>query len=219
MFEKLRFIFKKIVTPEEVEETYYEMREALRRTAIDRSGADTYNKRASATANLLSQLDNVDEASLRLGDVLVIKAQVNGKTCIIVETISPWLSRELETRPTLLHDPNSLFCLINSKEKQRLLTDKSPESLEKKSQEKTPIKSIPNETKTGGRKLPIPISKEKQRLLTDKSPESLEKKSQKQTPIKSIPNETKPEGKKLPIPIESTHNETVAGENEAEGPS
>ena len=97
----------------EASEVYDGIKEALTRQQIDLVGADAFQKRATAAAELLKALDGFD-AVVRLGDVVIAKAMVNGHPRAVVQTISPALARELERNPTLIQDPGAFFALIDS---------------------------------------------------------------------------------------------------------
>ena len=93
------------VIQSEGKEVYDELRETARRASIDKLGAENMLKRAKATKELLDSIKGFDEVIMRLGDVIVAKAEINGKSRTVVVTISPALSRELEATPALLKDP------------------------------------------------------------------------------------------------------------------
>lgn len=88
---------------------YREGKEAIRRVHIDMVGAESFSKRASATAELLSAISQFDEAVMRLGDVVIAKAVINGKTRLITETISPEMAREFEKNPAIIRNPTLYF--------------------------------------------------------------------------------------------------------------
>ena len=126
--------------------------EALRRRGLDSVGAEVFEKRATATGLLIKQLEQMSEASVRLGDVLIVKAELDGKTHLIVETISPTLSRELEAQPTLNRDPKLLLVWLDSKKGRRLLKG-------------TGTKTRPSKGKVGSeeRKKQLPIKETRER--------------------------------------------------------
>lgn len=89
----------------ESKEVYQELREAARRASIDKQGSQNMLNRAKATKELLDSIKDIDEAIIRLGDVVLAKAVVNGKPRIIVVTLSSKLARDLDANPQLLKDP------------------------------------------------------------------------------------------------------------------
>jgi cold-inducible RNA-binding protein len=109
-----RFLFrsKMALTSDEMIDIYTETREAIRRKAIDDVGADIFSKRATAVEKLLARLDQFDEVAFRLGDVLIVKANMAGKVRVIVETMSHQLQRTLDDDPMLMRDPISLLTYI-----------------------------------------------------------------------------------------------------------
>lgn len=103
---------KKVLTAVGVRKIFERMKDALLGVAVDKANAEILERRASATAKLLAQIEKFDEAVLRLGGVLIVKATVNGKTRLVIETISQSLSRQLENDPLLMQRPRDLFTLL-----------------------------------------------------------------------------------------------------------
>ena len=95
-------------------EVYGEIKEALRRQQIDGAGADAFDKRARAASDLLKALGETPNAMIRLGDVVIAKATINGQARVLIETVSPQLARELEQNPRLMSNPMAFFALIDS---------------------------------------------------------------------------------------------------------
>ncbi|MHC4474945.1 MAG: HU family DNA-binding protein [Planctomycetota bacterium] len=114
-FAEMVFKTKEKVSPRELEKLYEEMREALRRKTLDFVGAEVLEKRASAIAKVLKQLEYVDEAAIRLGDVLLVKVLIEGRTRVVIENITPSLARELERKPNLMREPVALFRRVEPK--------------------------------------------------------------------------------------------------------
>lgn len=108
------FISSKPTLQKEGAEVYSELKEALRRQQIDGAGADAFDKRARAASDLLKALENTPNAIVRLGDVVLAKATVNGQARLVIETLSPRLARELEQNPLVSSDPVAFFALIDS---------------------------------------------------------------------------------------------------------
>ena len=99
---------------QEAGEVYDEMKEALRRKHIDVEGATAFEKRANATAAMLKSLEPYENAIVRLGDVIVAKSNIDGKQCLVVETVSPKLARDLEQHPGILNDPKRFIEFVES---------------------------------------------------------------------------------------------------------
>jgi hypothetical protein len=95
-------------------EIYGDLKEALRRQQIDGAGADAFDKRARAASEFLKALENTPNAIVRLGDVVIVKATVNGQARLVIETLSPRMARELEQNPLMSSDPVAFFALIDS---------------------------------------------------------------------------------------------------------
>jgi len=84
---------------------YREIKESLRRANVDQPGAAAFEKRAVAASQLLGSLECYDEAVVRLGDVIMVKLLEDGKSRLVIETISPEVARDLEKNYHLLENP------------------------------------------------------------------------------------------------------------------
>ncbi|MDM4019456.1 hypothetical protein [Roseiconus lacunae] len=93
----------------EMSEIYEEMKEGLRREFLDKTGAEAFEKRANATAAVVKSLEAYSRAIVRLGDVIVAKAIVDGEPQLVVESLSPTIARELERRPELIRNPEAFI--------------------------------------------------------------------------------------------------------------
>lgn len=96
-------------------EVYDGIKEALRRQQIDTVGADAFNKRATAAADLLRSLEVYPSAVVRLGDVIIVKAMIDGQSRIAIQTLSPETARELERNPLIGRDPVAFFALLEAR--------------------------------------------------------------------------------------------------------
>jgi hypothetical protein len=99
---------------------YDEIKEALRRQQIDVVGADAFGKRAEAVSKVLKSLNDTPSAMMRLGDVIIAKATLDGNARVYVETMSPQIARELEKNARLASDPQAFFAMIDREEARRL---------------------------------------------------------------------------------------------------
>lgn len=103
------FRSKQAITGDEAQDVFRELRETIRRKNLDTAGADVFSTRAEAIDRLLAHMERFDEVAMRLGDVLMAKAVIDGKVRILVETISAEMARELEKQPMLMRNPQALF--------------------------------------------------------------------------------------------------------------
>lgn len=89
----------------EGKEIYDELKSTGKKAYSDKLGADNMLKRAQATKEFLDSIKDFDEAIIVLGDLLIAKAELDGKSRTIVLSISPKLSKELDMNPELLKNP------------------------------------------------------------------------------------------------------------------
>lgn len=114
-FTEIVFKGKGNASTHAIQKLLSEMHEAGHLQAIDLAEAEVFGKRANAVANLLKQLEYVDEAVIRLGDVLFVKAMIDGRTRVVIENITPSLARELAKKPQLMHEPEALIRRVEAK--------------------------------------------------------------------------------------------------------
>lgn len=93
------------IAKEEGHEIFVGIKEALRRASIDKLGAEAFDLRAKSASDLIQALEPYENAIVRLGDVILAKAIIDGQQRIVIETVSAHLSRQLESNPILLKDP------------------------------------------------------------------------------------------------------------------
>ncbi|MDJ0788231.1 MAG: hypothetical protein QNK05_15595 [Myxococcota bacterium] len=81
---------------------------ALELQILDKPDASVTRDMAEAASALLAQLDQVDQAAIHVGSLLILRTKDARGAKVIVKTLSPmWVTR-LEQNPHLLDDPTSL---------------------------------------------------------------------------------------------------------------
>lgn len=105
----------------ESEQTYEEMKEALRRRYIDQTGADAFNHRATAAAELLKSIEPFADVVIRLGDVVIAKSTVDGVAKLGIETLSPELARRLDAKPYAMRNSAAYYQFMEEEKDQLFL--------------------------------------------------------------------------------------------------
>lgn len=118
-FKRLKFVFKKSTSEQELNDIYEKGKNALEAKLLNLPTAEASAKITDSVGNLIVAIKDVDECAFRLGAILLVKVQREGKTLIMAETVSPKLISALEENPNLLKKPNELYNL--------LLQEKSPD--------------------------------------------------------------------------------------------
>lgn len=123
-FQIFNFNGKHIIKTE-VKELYKKGKLALETQHISVPSAEATSKLAEAASRIITSLDNVEEAALRLGALLVIKVKRDGKVTVSAETISPSLALILDENPSLLKHPSAVMELISGEtERQKAEAEK-----------------------------------------------------------------------------------------------
>jgi len=116
-WKKLLYKYKGSGAEDELKKTYSKGKKALEAKYLNLPSAEVTEKLANATSKLIEATKSVEEIVLRLGGILFVKTQKNGKSLIIAETISPELAAKLDANPHLLKDPNQIFDLLSQGKK------------------------------------------------------------------------------------------------------
>ena len=118
-FSRIRYKVARILTPDVIEEATREGEDLYRRgkenlkAQLERTGVESTQKLASATAELLKAVETLDNIVLTLGKLIVVKHTApDGKTRTIVRTVSTEIQNRLESTPHILDDPNTLLTFL-----------------------------------------------------------------------------------------------------------
>ena len=118
-FSKIRYRIAKILSPDVIEEATREGEEFYRRgkedlkARLEKTGVDSTQKLATATAELLKGVENFDNIILTLGKIILVKYTApDGKTKTIVRTVSTEIQNKLESTPHILDDPQTLLTFL-----------------------------------------------------------------------------------------------------------
>ena len=115
-FTELAYRTKRALNKTRIAKLFASMKTAIINAVHERADTEALQKRAEATKTLLEAMGPFDEAALRLGDVLIVKVKILGKTRLHVETISRELRRKLDKNPILLTKPHKLYSMITQAE-------------------------------------------------------------------------------------------------------
>lgn len=118
-FDWLKFKLKDPKTKEEIAELYEDGKNALR-FKLNLPSADATGKLAEAASSLIDHLAPFKRAVIRAGQILILKTTVDGEPYLVVETISPKLSLDLDSNPKLLRNPEELLKFIGQEPKKSL---------------------------------------------------------------------------------------------------
>jgi len=118
-FQRLKFVLKSDKTKSEVKDIYNKGKQALEAQHLNLPTAEATEKLANAASRIIEAMANIDEGVLRLGAILVVKVQREGKPIVLAETVSPALASTLDNNPRILKNPNAIYeLLISEKESQ-----------------------------------------------------------------------------------------------------
>ncbi|MDU0371043.1 hypothetical protein ACFPAF_11605 [Hymenobacter endophyticus] len=112
--QSLIFWTKKPKTQQQVHEIYDKGKAALEANYLGKPVAESTAQLSSAAAQLIAACQNVDEIVLRTGALIIVKAIIDGRTIMSVETISPQLMNHLDQNPGLLRDPRLVYHFLDN---------------------------------------------------------------------------------------------------------
>ncbi|PJE39864.1 MAG: hypothetical protein CUR32_11420 [Flavobacterium sp.] len=98
----------------EIDDVYNQTKRALLIQHQNLPNAEATEKLATAAANFLNSIKEVETVAARFGSLIVVKYNVDGKSGLICETLSPELTMFFESHPQLLSNPNGVFQLFEN---------------------------------------------------------------------------------------------------------
>ena len=123
-FGRIRFRIARMISPEVKSRLYEESRDLINQgkesvySRLGHVGVESTNQMAEATSQLLTSLENIDNAVIRLGKLVVIKlTDEKGKSRIIAETVSLKLQNKMESNPKFLRDPNAVAAFLEEEKR------------------------------------------------------------------------------------------------------
>ncbi len=115
-FQRLKFLLKEPKTQEELAKAYKIVKLAAETKYVGNPTADETQKIADATAKLIEAASKFDTVVIRAERILLVKAEINGKTHLKVQTLSPTLMQLLDEQPQLMDNPELMMQLISNKQ-------------------------------------------------------------------------------------------------------
>jgi hypothetical protein len=112
-YQRLKYLLNGEVKTEAAE-IYKKGKTALELQFVSVPSAEATNKLSEAAASLITSLNGIDEAAIRLGAILLVKVSKDGVSMILAETVSPELALLLDKNPQLLKNPSVVFDLIST---------------------------------------------------------------------------------------------------------
>ena len=118
-FQKLLFKIKegKEATQKEITEDFAKGKKALELKYVELPTAEQTEKLANSAAKIVEILDKQDEGVVRLGSLIVLKKQVDGKSKIIVLQLNFELITLLDKNPQLLMNLQTMYELLTGEVK------------------------------------------------------------------------------------------------------
>jgi hypothetical protein len=111
-WQKLKFVFKKNVTAEELEQVFTKGKRALEFKYLEIPAAERTAKLAAAAASLLPMLNEYPELAIRLGALIIVKRMVTGRPALLIHQLTIEQEAFIEQHPSLLYQPQELFSFI-----------------------------------------------------------------------------------------------------------
>ena len=111
-YQRIKFFLSSDKTKAELNEGYVKTKTALEIKYLNLPNAEATEKLANASANLILALQNVDDATLRMGSLLAVKQTKDGKSNVIIETLSPELVLLFDSNPQLLNNPSTIYSML-----------------------------------------------------------------------------------------------------------
>jgi hypothetical protein len=85
---------------------------ALELQTLDKPQAETTKLLAEGASAILKELASIDNACIQIGNALIVKRTIDGKSLVSVKTLSPLQLKRLEEDTTVLFDPQRALTLL-----------------------------------------------------------------------------------------------------------
>ncbi|MCS3799373.1 hypothetical protein [Niastella sp. OAS944] len=107
-WQKIRFVFKKNVTEQDVQNIFDKAKKALELKHIDLPTAEQTEKLANAVDKILNSVNRFDNCTIRLGSLLIVKRMIEGEPMLKVHQLTPDEIKYLEANDSLLKEADPL---------------------------------------------------------------------------------------------------------------
>lgn len=111
-YQQLKFWMKKEKTQKELDDIFQKGKLALETKYLNVPTAEASAKLAEAASKVIESLANIDDAAIRLGAIVIVKTKKEGKSILLVETVSPTLANTLDSMPNILTNPSAVYELL-----------------------------------------------------------------------------------------------------------
>jgi hypothetical protein len=108
-FKKWIFKSKDVLTSEEVKLRVEKLERAIDLKHLNAPQSEIDQKQAIAVSDLLNSLENIPDAALQVGSILLVKYTVNGKATVQVKTLSQTELLYIEKNQDVLKLPSTTF--------------------------------------------------------------------------------------------------------------
>ncbi len=104
--------FKFITESDGVKEKISQLEHAAKLATIEKMQSEINHKNSEALSVFLSSIDKNENAVALIGSLLVVKNKIQGKSNLVVRTLSETQMRKLDDSPGLLQDPNEILNVL-----------------------------------------------------------------------------------------------------------
>jgi nucleotide-binding universal stress UspA family protein len=108
----LSYLSKKPKTKDDLKDIFQKGNEAFNANDLTQPISTSTLNLAKSAASILGIIENFDNAAIKLGQIIVIKQNKEGRNSLFVQTIPDSIAQQLDANPDLIKDINSLLELI-----------------------------------------------------------------------------------------------------------
>jgi hypothetical protein len=109
IFRRMQALSKEALTSKELRDRLIKVERAVELNYLDTKQAEVDGKEAEAVSKLVGALENVPEACVRLGSILLIKYQISTGPIIVTRNLSQVELRALERFPEIQTKPSNVL--------------------------------------------------------------------------------------------------------------
>lgn len=124
-WKRLALRTKVFFTQDEVADSLEKAKRAAELAVLDKPQAEANLCQAQGASALIRSLEGIESACIQAGSLLVVKASDNGRSSIVVRTLTPIELKRLEENQAVLRRPNEIIDWLEVSEAERLTSQAS----------------------------------------------------------------------------------------------
>jgi len=129
-----------------VNQQFQETTDEINQVISNQGLLESTERLTETTIKLINSLDKINEGVIRLGIILIVKVQVNGRSVLIVESMTPEIEKLFAFNSSLIRNPIEVYKLLTNSnkltERKENTVNREIETLKNSDEFKNGVKSL-----------------------------------------------------------------------------